>query len=198
MLERLKGFLDREEIKAGRIDNERALQLEIGMMFRQMSFNVQFEMSCRALPVDPEHTKPQKRDLDISVSDGTESLEIELKAPFSGRVPETMYDFYSDVAFVEAIIREGIANRGVCLMLTSDSAFWSGRDTTGIYEPLRVPGSVLHGVIGKPTGKRDNAIVVTGTYRPAWRNLGNRAFLRGGRYTLLEACNADQSHNPTE
>jgi hypothetical protein len=120
------------------------------------------------------------------VSRGKETLAIELKAPFSGRVPETMYDFYSDIAFVEAIVREGIADQGVCLIVTNDSAYWSGKEKGGIYEPLRIPGSSISGVIRKPTGDKDEAIVVSGNYCPVWQNIGNQEMLPGGRYALLE------------
>lgn len=186
MLDQLRTFLDSPKYSAGRIDNERALQLEIGMMFRQMAYGVRFEVSCRGLSAHPEHTKPQKRDLDLLVSNGAETLAIELKAPFAGRVPETMFDFYSDVAFVEGIVREGIADRGVCLMLTNDRRYWDGIEKAGIYQPLRVSGTVLHGLIHKPTGSKENAIFVRGSYRPTWQMLINQALLLHGRYTLLE------------
>lgn len=188
MFRLLSDFLAQEKNKAKQIDNERSLQLEIGMMFRSSLCDVRFEKVCRKLPTIPEHTKRQKRDLDLLVSRGEETLAIELKAPFSGRVPETMYDFYSDIAFVEAIVREGIADRGVCLIVTNDSAYWSGREIGGIYEPLRVSGSSVGGVIRKPTGSKDEAIVLSGNYRPVWHNIGNHEMLPGGRYVLVEIC----------
>lgn len=197
MLKRLRDFLDGANTNSGKIDNERALQLEIGMMFRQNFFDVQFEKSCHVLPVDPAHTKKQKRDLDLLVSDGRESLAIELKAPFSGRVPETVYDFYTDVAFVESIVHDGIADRGDCLIVTNDPAYWSGRKKSGIYQPLRVGGSVLSGIIDKPTGKDENSIVIAGTYHPIWQDIGNQEVLGGGRYILLEVPVADGSEIKT-
>lgn len=186
MRKKLREFLASEAAVSNPIDNERALQLEIGMMFRQNAFDVQFEKSCRNLASHPEHTKKQKRDIDLLVSDKHETLAIELKAPFAGRVPETMYDFFSDIAFMEAVVRSGIANRGVCLMLTNDQAYWNGPVTSGIYKPLRVRGSVLNGVIAKPTGKKDSAIVISGTYSLEWCNLGNSKLLPNGRYTFVE------------
>lgn len=186
MLRLLSDFLEHANNQAKKIDNERSLQLEIGLMFRNNFCDVQFEKVCRALPSRPEHTKRQKRDLDLLVSRGNETLAIELKAPFSGRVPETMYDFYSDIAFIEAIVEQGIADRGVCLLVTNDRAYWSGREKGGIYEPLRCSGSAISGVIRKPTGSKDEAIVIGGNYLPVWRNIGNHEMLPNGRYSLLE------------
>lgn len=185
MLRLLSDFLEQASNGAGQISNERSLQLEIGMMFRNNYCDVRFEKVCRALPNRPEHTKRQKRDLDLLVSRGNETLAMELKAPFSGRVPETMYDFYSDIAFVEAIVEQGIADRGVCLIVTNDNAYWSGREKGGIYEPLRNSGAAISGLIRKPTGRKDEAIVVSGNYVPVWRDIGNREMLPDGRYALL-------------
>lgn len=187
MLGILKDFLTKRENGAEFIENERALQLEIGVMFRKSLCDIRFEKVCSQLPSRPEQTKRQKRDLDLLVSRGAETLAIELKAPFSGRVPETMYDFYSDIAFIEALVQEGVADLGACLIITNDSAYWRGRELGGIYGPLRVPGSSLHGVIRKPTGRnKDETIMVCGEYYPVWQNIGNQEMLPGGRYVLLE------------
>ncbi|MEM0991115.1 MAG: hypothetical protein AAGK00_19785 [Pseudomonadota bacterium] len=186
LFEALASFLSSSHGAAGAVENERGLQMEAGLMFREMGCHVRFEVSCRVEPLNLAHTKPQKRDIDLLVQADGESLAVELKVPMAGRVPETMFDFYTDVAFVEAVVRAGIADRGACLLLTSDPGFWSGTQATGIYKPLRVPGAMLNGLVGKPTGKRDTAVFVAGQYRPVWRDLGNRALLSSGRYVLLE------------
>lgn len=186
LFEALSSFLSSSGGGAAPVENERGLQMETGLMFREMGCLVRFEVSCKVEPLSQSHTKPQKRDIDLLVEAEGESLAIELKVPMAGRVPETMFDFYTDVAFIEAVVHKGIASRGACLIVTSDPGFWSGTQSQGIYEPMRVPDAVLHGLVGKPTGKRDTAVFVSGQYRPVWRDLGNRTLLTSGRYVLLD------------
>ena len=115
-------FFSEQSQDARTVKNERGLQLELGLMFRSRGFDVRFEVSC-AVPSHARQTKRQKRNIDLLVTDGTIHLVIELKVPLSGRVPETMYDFFADVAFVEAVVGSGMADEGLCILLTSDQHF---------------------------------------------------------------------------
>ena len=154
-------------------------------MFRQSGFDVRFEITCN-VGVHPRQTKKQKRDLDLIVSDGCTSLAIELKVPLAGRVPETMFDFYADVAFVEAVVKAELADDGFCILMTNDPLFWSGKNNEDIYRPLRVRDEQLHGVFNKPTGRCDQSVFVEGVYHPEWRALVNRLLLPDAKYVLLE------------
>lgn len=182
-------FFSEQFQDAQTVENERGLQLELGFMFRSRGFDVHFEVSC-AVPSHVRQTKRQKRDIDLLVTDGTMHLAIELKVPLSGRVPETMYDFFADVAFVEAVVDSGIADKGLCILLTSDHHFWSGRETDGIYGPLRVQGCPLQGEYEKPTGERNTTVFVSREYYLSWSNLGNRHLLSDtGKFVVVEVEN---------
>ena len=182
-------FFSEQSQDARTVENERGLQLELGLMFRSRGFDVRFEVSC-AVPSHARQTKRQKRNIDLLVTDGTIHLVIELKVPLSGRVPETMYDFFADVAFVEAVVGSGMADEGLCILLTSDQHFWSGRETDGIYGPLRVQGCPLQGEYEKPTGERNTTVFVSQEYYLSWSNLGNRHLLSDtGKFVVVEVEN---------
>ena len=182
-------FFSEQSQDARTVKNERGLQLELGLMFRSRGFDVRFEVSC-AVPSHARQTKRQKRNIDLLVTDGTIHLVIELKVPLSGRVPETMYDFFADVAFVEAVVGSGMADEGLCILLTSDQHFWSGRETDGIYGPLRVQGCPLQGEYEKPTGERNTTVFVSQEYYLSWSNLGNRHLLSDtGKFVVVEVEN---------
>ena len=182
-------FFSEQSQDARTVENERGLQLELGLMFRSRGFDVRFEVSC-VVPSHARQTKRQKRNIDLLVTDGTMHLAIELKVPLSGRVPETMYDFFADVAFVEAVVGSGIADKGLCVLLTSDQHFWSGREIDGIYGPLRVQGCPLQGEYEKPTGERNTTVFVSREYYLSWSNLGNRHLLSNtGKFVVVAVEN---------
>lgn len=182
-------FFSQQSQDARTVENERGLQLELGLMFRSRGFDVRFEASC-TVPSHIRQTRRQKQNIDLLVTDGTMRLAIELKVPFSGRVPETMYDFFADVAFAEAVVGSGIADEGLCILLTSDQNFWSGRETGGIYGPLRVQGCPLQGEYEKPTGERNTTVFVSREYYLSWSNLGNHHLLSDtGKFVVVEVEN---------
>lgn len=183
MVTHLLNFLSVTDNSCDHIDNERALQVELGLSCRLAGYSVRFEQRC-SVGQHVQHTKKQKRDIDLIISDGTDKVAIELKVPLAGRVPETMYDFYGDVAFLEAVVESGIATSALGILLTNDSHFWDGREVSGIYAPLR-SNKPLQGIYPKPTGGKNTTIHVAGTYRFVWRQLANQKMLRGGRYVCV-------------
>ena len=163
----LASFFEKAPESCGSIYNERSLQLELACLFRALGAQVEFERPFIIAP--PEGcTCRMKSNLDLLVRNNGQTTAIELKVPLSGRHPETFYDFCNDIAFVEDIVREGHADTGVCLMLTSDRAFWSdsGRGST-IHNLVRCKGSLLNGAIQKPTAPANTTVVVSGKYYPA-------------------------------
>ena len=183
MIELIEKFLSEPNENVGSIHNERALQLELGLFLRQQGYDVEFEKPCRVAP-HPDQTKRQKRYLDLFVEGAPTKLAIELKCPFAGRVPETMYDFIADIAFTEAILSNNISTSAICLMMTNDSAFWSGRPY-GIYEPFR-SDATLSGRYQKPTGARSSQVFLENRYELQWKPLGNTKLLKNAQYLLVE------------
>lgn len=179
-------FLATPPLDCGPLYNERSLQLELGVFLRSRGFGVEFERPFR-VEFQTGSTRKPKRDLDIiAVKEGT-TTAIELKVPLSGRVPETMYDFCTDVAFVESIVRMGAADKGICLLVTNERQFWYGVNEVGIYSYFRGPDVTLGGMIQKPTGGRDTTVSLLGQYQlaPAWRNADER-LMQGARYLMVE------------
>ena len=187
----LASFFEKAPDLCGPIYNERSLQLELAWLFRARGAQVVFESRFRDLVPLEGHTCPMKSNLDLLVRNNDQTAAIELKVPLSGRQPETLYDFCNDIAFVESILRAGHANTGVCLMLTSDRAFWldSGRGST-IHNLFRQKGSLLTGAIPKPTGTANTTVVVSGKYYPAdlWTAVRDTRLMMGAaaQYLALE------------
>ena len=103
---------------------------------------VEFERSFR-VDFQTGSTRKPKRDIDIiAVKEGSTTAS-ELKVPLSGRVAETMYDFGTGVAFVELIVRMGVADKGICRMVTNERQFWYTVKGVGIYSYFRGPDITL-------------------------------------------------------
>ena len=182
MIDLIEKFLNDDSLPVGTIENERALQLELGLFLRQQNHAVQFEKVCK-VATHGSQTKQQKRNLDLLIGEASNALSIELKVPLAGRVPETMYDFIADIAFVEAIINSGIATRGICLMVTDDPLFWSGK-AQGIYRAFRSEGS-LKGLYQKPTGKNPSQVHLNNDYNLCWKPLKNTGLMKCAKYLIL-------------
>lgn len=172
-----------------RPDLQRTLiALELACHFRAHGAQVEFERPFVIARLEGS-TCPVKSNLDLLVRNNGHATAIELKVPLNGRHPETLYDFCNDIAFVEGILRAGHADTGVCLMLTSDRAFWSdsGRGST-IHNLFRRKGSPLTGAIQKPTGAGDTAVVVSGKYYPAdrWAAVRDTRLMGTAQYLAVE------------
>lgn len=183
MIELIEEFLNSDGLNVGAVENERSLQLELGLFLRRKNFSVQFEKNCK-VAAHQNQSKRQKRYLDLLVGKSPDAVAIELKVPLSGRVPETKYDFISDIAFVEAVIKSNIASNGICLMVTNDKHFWSGR-AEGIYTAFRNEGT-LHGTYEKPTGNQASKIYLENDYKICWRSLKNTRLMEGAKYLILQ------------
>ena len=184
----LASFFEKVPESCGPIYNERSLQLELACLFRAHGARVEFERQFVIAPLEGS-TCPVKSNLDLIVRNNGQTTAIELKVPLNGRHPETLYDFCNDIAFVEAILRAGHADTGVCLMLTSDRTFWfdSGRGST-IHNLFRRKGSLLNGAIQKPTGTANTTVVVSGKYYPAdlWAAVRDTRLMGAAQYLAVE------------
>lgn len=183
----IEQFLNEPDPRVGSINNERALQLELGLFFREHNYSVEFERPF-SVNVLAGHTRGSKRDLDLLLTSSDERIAVELKVPLAGRVPETLFDFCTDVAFIEALVRHKFVSMGFALLVTSDAQFWNpGFTSTGIYAYFRGAKKGLTGVITKPTGAKDVCVVIGGIYDcSGWKIVGNTHAMRDAKYLLIE------------
>ena len=113
-----------------------------------------------------------KKEIDLAVVDLTDDavVAVELKCPRRGQHPEQMFKACQDIEFLEQLNRAGFAG-GIFAMHVNDPLFYERGIKEGIYGAFRGEG-VLHGRIRKPTGARDAAATLHGTYSPYW-NVGS-------------------------
>ena len=164
------------------IYNEFSLQHEFGIFLReanvaelvQFERNVSyFELSCSSFT---------KREVNVTCFDTSPiqlRLAVELKYPRAGRFPEQMFSFRKDIAFLEELKVAGFSS---CLFLAvvEQRPFYSG-SPDGIYRYFR-GGEPLKGKIRKPTGAKDQEVMIGGKYLMRWRQLRD-----GRKYTWIEA-----------
>ena len=184
MIEAIEKFLNDDSLSVNLVENERALQLELGLFLRQNGYTVQFEKTCN-VDAHEHQTKRQKRYLDLLVGQSPNALAIELKLPLAGRVPETKYDYISDIAFIEAVIKADISQQGISLMVTNDSSFWLGK-ATGIYTAFRSEGN-LNGFYQNPTGKASSRVYLENHYEVEWKPLKNTKLMRNAKYLMVSS-----------
>ncbi len=176
------------DIADGEIEvyNEFSLQHELGHYLRREwpHARVQFERPVSYFGA--AKTGFTKREIDIAVFDPTTRrpvLAMELKFPRNGQHPEQMYSFCKDIAFCEELRRLGF-ERAALLVLVDDPVFYKGT-ASGIYRFFR-GGVPLTGQVTKPTGLKDTAVTLCGTYRIEWQPLDGAR-----RYALVEALAGD-------
>ena len=150
------------------IYNEFSLQHELGVFLRKVQFerNVShFKLQKYAL---------EKKEIDIAITSeasGERLSAIELKYPRNGQVPESMFSFCKDIAFLEQLVSSGFRS-AYFLALADDPLFYSG-SCNGIYGYFR-GGNPITGQITKPTGTKDKQINITGTYTASWLPVSGR------------------------
>lgn len=171
----VEAFFDQIGNGAEEIYNEPSLQHELGLhlrtALRSCGWKIQFER-----PTDFFNLKRcsfRKREIDLSLlgRNQLQRIAIELKYPRNGQYPEQMFKFCHDIAFLEQLVAAGFA-AGFFIVAAEDPLFFSGPNDTGIYRYFR--GSTpLTGTIMKPTGKKDEAVRICGSYLVEWREVPN-------------------------
>lgn len=152
--------------------NEFSLQHELGIFLRERltGYKIQFERNTKFFGIN----KTIKHEIDIVVFNDDEKYAIELKYPLNGQYPEQMFSFAKDIKFMEELKNAGF-NNTYCLTLVQDRAFYSGTKQDGIYEYFR-GNKPVHGLIVKPTGRKDEQIEINGDYRIEWKKTGEMAY----------------------
>ena len=168
----LKKFM--ESVAAGGIEvyNEFSLQHELGIFLRAnlTGYKVQFERNTKFFGIQGT----VKHEMDIVIYNDSERYAIELKYPLNGQYPEQMFSFVKDIKFMEEMKEAGF-NAAYCLTLVEDKNFYSGQKRDGIYAFFR-GGESVHGLICKPTGKKDEQIAVKGKYEISWMDCRNMKY----------------------
>jgi hypothetical protein len=162
------------QVEAGTIEiyNEFSLQHELGLFIRSATtgkYRVQYERPVGFFALQGSTFARKEIDVSIVSPDASERIAIELKFPRSGQHPEQMFKFCEDISFVEQIVAAGFT-RGFFVAAVDDPLFYSG-SASEIYSHFRA-GVPLHGVIRKPTGKRDATVNICGTYTVQWQSAG--------------------------
>jgi len=175
-------FLNEKDIEE-KIYNEFSLQFELGIYLRERLprwYKVEFERNISHFAFLKSEFYKKEMDIVIYTEDKNEKYAIELKQPRNGQVPEQMYHFLTDIAFVEQLKNSGF-DKTFALELTDDKHFWEGNDE-GIYQYFR--GNVpVKDVVYKPTGKGkdEEKIVLQREYTLEWKEI-----FKNSRYILIE------------
>jgi len=159
----------------GTIDiyNEFSLQHELGLYLRSRltDCKVQFERNVSHFQLAKENFEKREIDLAVTSASGERLSVIELKYPRNGQVPESMYSFCKDIAFLEQLLLAGFQS-AYFLAMADDKLFYSG-SSEGIYGLFR-SGMPITGKIEKPTGEKNLAedkkrsVKISGIYTASW------------------------------
>ncbi|TXI19898.1 MAG: hypothetical protein E6Q62_02860 [Nitrosomonas sp.] len=168
MKQHIETFFD--QVRSGEIEiyNEFSLQHELGIFLRNLMPNhkVQFERNVSFF--EYQKSNLYKKEIDITISgreNGRPMCALELKYPRNGQVPESMYSFCKDIAFLEQLVNIGF-EVAYFIAVADDKLFYSG-SSSGIYAMFRGDQSIS-GVINKPTGTKDTSVNIHGSYQASW------------------------------
>lgn len=165
-----------EAVGSGSIEiyNEFSLQHELGIFLRSSigkpTVNVQFERPVEFFGLNRRNFIKAEMDIAIFETPDTSRRAIEVKFPQNGQYPEQMFKFCQDIAFLEQLVGSGF-KRGYFVVAAHDPLFCAGREQSGIYSHFR-NATPITGRITKPTGKKDEAVDVRGSYPVTWREAG--------------------------
>lgn len=160
-----------DSVVSGRTEvyNEFSLQHEFGIFLRGKFPNqkVQFERNVSFFFRSKMPFTKKEIDISIFAPDMRElAYAIELKYPRNGQYPEQMFSFCKDLVFAEELKAAGFRVTGL-VIFADDPLFYQGQ-AEGIYGFFR-GGQPLHGRVQKPTGRKDDEVILRGTYSVQWK-----------------------------
>lgn len=149
------------------IYNEFSLQHELGLYLRSQltDCKVQFERNVSHFKFAKAGFEKKEIDIAVTSSSGSQLSAIELKYPRNGQVPESMYGFCKDIAFLEQLVSAGFQS-AYFLAVADHKLFYSGANE-GIYGLFR-NGAPITGTIQKPTGAKNTTVTILGSYAASW------------------------------
>ena len=162
--ELLQEFISKVENKQIEIYNEFSLQHELGIFLREQlpKYKIQFERNTKFFGIN----ETIKHEIDIVIYNNIEKYAIELKYPLNGQYPEQMYSFIKDIKFMEQLKINGF-NATYTVIIVNDKNFYTGKKIDGIYAYFRGDDK-LEGTIKKPTGNKEEYIILHGKYNIKW------------------------------
>jgi hypothetical protein len=164
-------------VASGRTEvyNEFSFQHELGIFLRAKLPNhkVQFERNTRLFFGSKRFTKTEM-DISVFTPDMSDlAYAIELKYPRNGQYPEQMFGFCKDVAFAEELNAAGFRAAGLVILADHHLFYQDQGQEKGIYAFFR-GGQPLCGRVRKPTGCKDDEVVLRGTYSVQWKPISVR------------------------
>ena len=164
------------------IYNEFSLQHEFGLYLRATfgtAFKTQFERPVTFFDLHKSNFVKKEIDISVFTPNQSEKYAVELKFPRNGQHPEQIFKACQDICFLEQLRENGFAK--CCFIIVADSPlFYSNGEKTGIYKFFRasVP---IHGNIQKPTGAKDDAVEIVGSYSVIWNDID-----KNRKYAVVE------------
>jgi hypothetical protein len=143
------------------------LQHELGLFLRTQlaDCKIQFERNVSHFKLKKSNFEKKEIDIAVTSSAGDRLSVLELKYPRNGQVPESMFGFCKDIAFLEQLVSTGFQS-AYFLAVADDKLFYSG-GSEGIYGLFR-SGTPITGTITKPTGAKDSKVTINGSYTASW------------------------------
>ncbi len=159
------------DVAEGKVEiyNEFSLQHEFGFYLRSkfgVGYKVQFERPVSFFGLTRNEFVKKEIDVSVFTPDLSEKYAFELKFPRNGQYPEQMFMACQDICFVEQLCYDNFT-KNYFVIVVDDPLFYQNGATTGIYQYFR-GNTPIHGVIQKPTGKKDTSFEVNGNYRISW------------------------------
>jgi hypothetical protein len=180
----LDGFLSYAKDSRIEIYNEFSLQHELGVFLRTQLPGCRIQFERNVLYFNNYKNEFIKREIDIAVFSPDKAdlkMAIELKFPRNGQIPEQMFSFCKDIAFVEELIDAGFKETGLLIFVDSHLFYQGPKE--GIYAHFRGHEPIT-GTIKKPTGKKDKYVNIKGNYRIDWFDLNTQI-----KYALVTVLN---------
>jgi hypothetical protein len=165
-----------EQVKSGMIEiyNEASIQCELAILLRHRiasEYKVQLERNIDYFGLDKGAFLKREMDIVIFGPNDGEKHCIELKFPTNGQYPGQMFSACKDVRFLEQLVSEGFSE-SFFVMFAGDPLFYINKGSSGIYLSFRKE-KLMKGSIQKPTGNKDEAICLNGTYAIRWKEITN-------------------------
>lgn len=147
--------------------------------------------------------------VDLWLIDENSTIAVELKYPKTnfeaqptdetfrfGNDPTDMgcYEYLVDIEQLETLVRDGLCDRGVAVMLTNDSLFWDNRPRGANYDEFKLyDGRTVSGTLAWPKDaslreSQDRVLELNGEYTFTWRDYDYQYPEQANGNTVFKYC----------